>query len=183
MVCRAMQTSSQPFLNWTVACKCFFCKKLWPCRWLYRKKNLQFDWQPNMIKPLNWGSYRHRQCCYHCNAISYVQDGQPEEDLLYTNWGRGAEYRRQQLSASSCHVCMASRCSQRCVGSLCFNSFSEFLSKSVLFQSVKVIEADHPGRLPRSQWCFAFDADQRLFPLAMLGFDRTSVADFNFLTP
>ena len=94
----------------------FFCKKLWlwPCRWLYRKKNLQFDWQPNMIKPLNWGSYRHRQCCYHCNAISYVQDGQPEEDLLYTNWGRGAEYRRQQLSASSCHVCMASRCSQRC---------------------------------------------------------------------
>lgn len=62
------------------------------------------------------GSYRHRECCYHCSAVSYFdEDGAIDETpLLYTNWGRDAEYRREPLVAH----CTAATCSpkfnQRC---------------------------------------------------------------------
>lgn len=52
------------------------------------------------------GSYRHRQCCYLCNAVSATADGE-SNDLLYTNWGRDAVYRQEHLS------CIPPRASQR----------------------------------------------------------------------
>ena len=56
-------------------------------------------------------------------------------------------------------------------------------SFKIYFVSVCLSEADLRGRLPRSQWCFAFDADQRLFPLAMLGFDSASSRFQSLVTP
>lgn len=45
------------------------------------------------------GSYRHNQCCYHCSALSvFPEDGPDLTHLLYTNWGRDAEYRREFLA-------------------------------------------------------------------------------------
>ena len=45
------------------------------------------------------GSYRHRECCYLCNAISVVEENADSDQtpLLYTNWGRDAEYRSEPL--------------------------------------------------------------------------------------
>lgn len=43
------------------------------------------------------GSYRHRQCCYLCKAISHTVDEDESQGLIYTYYGRDAEYRQVQL--------------------------------------------------------------------------------------
>ena len=44
------------------------------------------------------GSFRHREVCYLCRAVSHFdQEGEDQTDLLYTNWGRDAVYRSEFL--------------------------------------------------------------------------------------
>ena len=43
------------------------------------------------------GSYRHRQCCYLCQAISHTVEEDESQSLIYTHYGRDAEYRQVQL--------------------------------------------------------------------------------------
>ena len=50
--------------------------------------------------PMNMksGSFRHREVCYLCRAVSHFdEEGEDQTDLLYTNWGRDAVYRSEFL--------------------------------------------------------------------------------------
>ena len=47
------------------------------------------------------GSYRHRQCCFLCGAVSHTVEGE-SEGLIYTNFGRDAEYRQEHLGCKGC---------------------------------------------------------------------------------
>lgn len=53
------------------------------------------------VETFDRGSYRHREVCYHCNAIGYVEEDADDDQqpLLYTNWGRDAAYRAEQLAS------------------------------------------------------------------------------------
>ena len=56
------------------------------------------------------GSYRHRECCYLCSAVAASNDDEndnPVDPLLYTNWGRGAEYRKKLLAPDSAAMAMS----------------------------------------------------------------------------
>ena len=59
-------------------------------------RNELFMFPSGAIKP---GSYRHRECCYLCSALSQVDPESEDDqtDLLYTNWGRDSSYRSQLL--------------------------------------------------------------------------------------
>ena len=56
---------------------------------------------PNIVETYK-GSYRHRQCCYLCQALADVDTEDPDQDgqhsLLYTHWGREASYRSEFLA-------------------------------------------------------------------------------------
>ena len=47
-------------------------------------------------KRFQQGSYRHKQCCFYCDAVA---EG-PDQSLLYTTWGRSAAYRRERRGST-----------------------------------------------------------------------------------
>ena len=71
-------------------------------RWICYRSPFSWSFIDEVSKPICQGSYRHRECCYHCQAVANFDENLVDQThLLYTNWGRDADYRSECLSASA----------------------------------------------------------------------------------
>jgi hypothetical protein len=96
------------------------------------------------------GSYRHRQCCFLCGAVSHTVEGE-SEGLVYTNFGRDAEYRQEHLG--------------------CNRAARMITYRGPWLHACDHDQADIDKRFHWLQWGHLFHDDSWFFSMEMLGYN------------